>query len=232
LKAENVFISGTSEVKVGDFGFSTSAAADAALNTFCGSPPYAAPELFKDEFYLGPCVDIWALGILLYFMVTGVMPFRAETVGKLKKSILDGMYFMPDFLTDSCKYLIRKILQLIPNDRLTIEQIKNSKWLQGEQFPLEDDKYNKLPPALDSCNEEEREARCSLEELGVPFQDSTGTHMDVRSNVTGTYRVVLHRIQKEKSEVEQPLLKNGLTKLDQDEFITPKQPKSKVCVIL
>jgi serine/threonine-protein kinase NIM1 len=232
LKAENVFISGTNVVKVGDFGFSTSAAADAALNTFCGSPPYAAPELFKDEFYYGPCVDIWALGILLYFMVTGVMPFRAETVGKLKKSILDGMYFMPDFLSDSCKYLIRKILQLIAKDRLTIEQIKNSKWLQGEKFPLEDDKYNKNPPVLDLCNEEEREARCSLEELGVPFADTTGTHMDVRSNVTGTYRVVLHRFQKEKSELEKPSVQNGLTKLDEDELITPKKPKSKVCVIL
>lgn len=219
-------------VKVGDFGFSTSASADKALTTFCGSPPYAAPELFKDEFYLGPYVDIWAMGILLYFMVTGVMPFRAETVGKLKKSILDGMYFMPDFLSDACKYLIRRILQLIPKDRLTIEQIKNSKWLQAEKFPLEDDKYHRQPPALDGCNEEEKKARCSLEELGVPFEGSTGTHMDVRSSVTGTYRVVLHRIQKEKSEPEKPLSQNRVTKLDQDDFITPKQPKSKVCVIL
>ncbi|XP_028404598.1 serine/threonine-protein kinase NIM1-like [Dendronephthya gigantea] len=232
LKAENVFISGTCVVKVGDFGFSTSASAEAALNTFCGSPPYAAPELFKDEFYFGPCVDIWALGILLYFMVTGVMPFRAETVGKLKKSILDGMYFMPDFLTDSCKYLIRKILQLIPKDRLTIQQIKNSRWLQGETFPLEDEKYNKHAPALDTCNEEEREARCSLEELGMAFEDSSDTNMDVRSNVTGTYRVVLHRIQKRKSELENPLNQNALTKIDDDECITPKQRKSKVCVIL
>ena len=202
------------------------------MNTFCGSPPYAAPELFKDEFYFGPCVDIWALGILLYFMVTGVMPFRAETVGKLKKCILDGMYFMPDFLTDSCKYLIRRILQLIPQDRLTIEQIKNCKWLQGEKFPLEDDVYNKHPPAVHLCNKEEKEARCSLEELGVPFVDDTGTSMDVRSNVTGTYRVVLHRIQKQKSELEKPSQQNGITKLDQEKLIAPKQPKSKVCVIL
>lgn len=223
-------------MKLGDFGFSTSATPDAALNTFCGSPPYAAPELFKDESYLGTCVDIWALGILLYFMVTGVMPFRADTVGKLKKCILDGMYFMPDFLTDSCKHLIKGVLQLIPKDRLTIDEIKNAKWLQGEVFPEEEVKWSHYPPASDqSCCEEEREARCSLEELGVPFEDKDSSCMhDIRSNITGTYQVVLHRIQKEKleekkapSDLSNDLTKNGLSKI-----ILPRPTKSKFCVIL
>ncbi|XP_046842784.1 serine/threonine-protein kinase NIM1-like isoform X2 [Xenia sp. Carnegie-2017] len=214
LKAENVFISGLCVVKVGDFGFSTCASFDTALTTFCGSPPYAAPELFKDDYYLGPYVDIWALGILLYFMVTGVMPFRAETVGKLKKSILNGLYIMPDFLPDNCKYLIRKILQLIPKNRFTLEQIKRCKWLQGETFPLDEASCNTHPPNIDLCNEEELEARCCLEELGVPLDNGTNTTMDVRSKITGTYRIVLHRKQKEKSELD------------------IKNTKSKVCTIL
>lgn len=231
LKAENVFVAGTNLVKVGDFGFSTSATPDAALNTFCGSPPYAAPELFRDECYYGTCVDIWALGILLYFMVTGIMPFRAETVGKLKKCILDGMYFMPDFLTDSCKNLIKKVLQLVPKARLTIDEIKNSKWLQGEDFPEEDEKFGFGPPPVEQCSEEEREARCSLEELGVPFEDSNGKQLDLRSNITGTYRVVLHRIQKQELD-ERQALSNGFTKIEKVQFILPKPAKSKLCVIL
>jgi serine/threonine-protein kinase NIM1 len=71
-------------VKLGDFGFSCKVDSGMMLNTFCGSPPYAAPELFQDQSYNGAMVDIWALGVLLYFMLVGVTPFRGETVQLLK----------------------------------------------------------------------------------------------------------------------------------------------------
>ena len=81
---------------------------DELLRTFCGSPPYAAPELFRDASYVGGPVDIWALGVLLFFMTTGHMPFPADSIGGLKRSILLGVITAPAHLTQQCRSLISK----------------------------------------------------------------------------------------------------------------------------
>uniref|UniRef100_A0A672JPD1 non-specific serine/threonine protein kinase n=1 Tax=Salarias fasciatus TaxID=181472 RepID=A0A672JPD1_SALFA len=118
LKAENILFTCSGCVKVADFGFSTQVSnRSAALDTFCGSPPYAAPELFRDECYLGPQVDVWAMGVLLFFMVTGTMPFRAETMGKLRRCIMDCAYSVPPWVPGPCQRLIRGILKAAPAER-------------------------------------------------------------------------------------------------------------------
>ena len=238
-----MFIAGPNLVKIGDFGFSTLSTKDSTLNTFCGSPPYAAPELFKDEHYIGVYVDIWALGIMLYFMVTGVMPFRAETVGKLKKCILDGTYYLPEFLSDRCRFLIRNILRPVPTDRFTMDEIKHSSWLEGETFPQADEKYSLHPPQSDiDLSEEEREAISSLKELGIS-SDLLSNCRDSKDSITGTYRIILHRITKRKVELarkistlsnnNQAVASEAVHHKAESRTRNPKtQPKSRFCVLL
>jgi serine/threonine protein kinase len=75
LKLENLLVDVSGNLKVIDMGFGNFFKPGSLLNTFCGSPDYAAPELFKGKPYSGPEVDIWSLGVVLYATLSGCLPF-------------------------------------------------------------------------------------------------------------------------------------------------------------
>lgn len=254
LKAENVLFANLRTIKVADFGFSTPVDGSdgysaefgpaAALTTFCGSPPYAAPELFCDDNYYGVFVDIWALGILLYFMVVGVLPFRADTVGKLKKCILSGSYTIPSFVSDSCRSLVRDILHRVPTSRLTIDEMRSSAWLDGQDFPPAMEPF--VSPLGSSTSveavEDQRTTLDELAHLGISMDELADTeNRKVRSNIVGTYRIVLHRAQKRRSGAdfapnmsmsidESARMHNGF--MSRTAAQTTDKKQSKVCIIL
>lgn len=205
MKAENVFFTAPRVVKVGDFGFSTFARPDQHLTTFCGSPPYAAPELFKDDYYTGPPVDMWALGILLYFMVTGFMPFRADTVGKLRRLILAGDFAIPRrTVSEDCRALIRNLMRHLPAERWTVEAVRSCDWLSRPHFPTPLEPYELNPrssmgssSSARADRSDEMTARRLLLDLGITDEHIARSQGRCsRSSVTGTYRIVLHRIHK------------------------------------
>lgn len=216
LKAENVLFTSNGCVKVADFGFSTRVPNRSdILDTFCGSPPYAAPELFRDECYLGPPVDVWAMGVLLFFMVTGTMPFRAETLGKLRRCIIEGAYTIPPWVPGPCQRLIKGILKVVPADRYAIDQMLGCDWLLPVEFPwlcMPHDSASPMQTLLDSesgdMEEQQEEVRSTLEELGFTMEHLRNNQpRDSRSPVTGVHRILLHRAQKRRGYDTPPVVR-------------------------
>ena len=99
----------------------------------------------EDEHYKGAPVDIWSLGILLYFLVTGTLPFKSITFSSLKQSILEGVFIIPNFISHNCQNLLRNILKRNPSRRYTIQQIASSYWLAGVDMAEEEKMYRPYP---------------------------------------------------------------------------------------
>ncbi|XP_074833253.1 serine/threonine-protein kinase SIK3 isoform X2 [Carettochelys insculpta] len=140
LKAENLLLDANLNIKIADFGFSNIFTPGQLLKTWCGSPPYAAPELFEGKEYDGPKVDIWSLGVVLYVLVCGALPFDGSTLQNLRARVLSGKFRIPFFMSTECEHLIRHMLVLDPSKRLSMEQICKHKWMKLGEADAEFDR--------------------------------------------------------------------------------------------
>ncbi|KAJ3210043.1 MAP/microtubule affinity-regulating kinase 3 [Entophlyctis luteolus] len=137
LKAENLLLDSNLDIKIADFGFSNYFDPDGKLETFCGSPPYAAPELFQGRRYVGPEVDIWSLGVILYVLTTGCLPFDGKNLQEMRESVCRGKYRIPFYLSDNCEKLLRKFLVRDPFKRSSLDILSDDIWINEGYTPSE-----------------------------------------------------------------------------------------------
>ncbi|CAG8009178.1 unnamed protein product [Penicillium olsonii] len=139
LKPENILLDANHNVKLADFGMAALQPAGHMLNTSCGSPHYAAPEIIHGHSYRGDRADMWSCGIILYALLTGYLPFDGGDLAGTLRLVKKGVYNIPGNLSEEASDLIQRILQKRPEDRITMQHI----WMH----PLLT-KYEKLHNAL------------------------------------------------------------------------------------
>jgi serine/threonine protein kinase len=128
LKPENLLLDHKNNIKIVDFGLSNIYKNGLNFRTPCGSPCYAAPEMILGKVYNGTQIDIWSIGVILYAMLCGFLPFDDPDNDILYKKIIDGNYSIPNFLSDSAKDLLKNILNTDPEKRYTLKQIRSHAW--------------------------------------------------------------------------------------------------------
>ena len=127
LKLENILIDEAAkenQVKLIDFGFATNCQTGHKLSMFCGTPCYMDPDLVKKRKYSGQGVDVWALGVILFLLITGGVPFWGDTEQELFRRISAGKFSLPGkgkYHSKKVKALLDKIFQPNVNKRITAE---------------------------------------------------------------------------------------------------------------
>ncbi|KAH9247166.1 hypothetical protein BASA81_015250 [Batrachochytrium salamandrivorans] len=143
LKPENLLLDKDRNVKVADFGMASMQVPSKMLETSCGSPHYASPEIIKGMRYDGASSDIWSCGVILYALVTGNLPFDDENIRRLLNKVKTGMYFIPEHVDADARDLIKRMLVISPEKRITMKEVMQHRWFLSR--PVKNDKYYPSP---------------------------------------------------------------------------------------
>nr|XP_060460647.1 serine/threonine-protein kinase SIK2 isoform X5 [Panthera onca] len=195
-------------IKLADFGFGNFFKSGELLATWCGSPPYAAPEVFEGQQYEGPQLDIWSMGVVLYVLVCGALPFDGPTLPILRQRVLEGRFRIPYFMSEDCEHLIRRMLVLDPSKRLTIAQIKEHKWMLVEvpvQRPVLYPQGQENEPSIGEFNEQVLRL---MHSLGIDQQKTIESLQNKSYNhFAAIYYLLVERLKSHRSSfpVEQRL---------------------------
>ncbi|KAG9473006.1 serine/threonine-protein kinase SIK1 [Eleutherodactylus coqui] len=190
LKTENLLLSENMDIKLADFGFGNFYMEGRPLNTWCGSPPYAAPEVFQGKEYDGPLLDVWSLGVVLYVLLCGSFPFDGPNLPILRQRVLDGRFRIPYYMSQDCEALLRRMLVVDPGKRLSIAQIRQQRWFQGvaPQQPL---LHNALP-ALKPC----AQVLAIMQSLGINRERTLqALQNDTYDHYAAIYYLLVERLQ-------------------------------------
>ncbi|KAG8568025.1 hypothetical protein GDO81_013866 [Engystomops pustulosus] len=131
LKPENLLLDEKNNIRIADFGMASLQVGDSLLETSCGSPHYACPEVIKGEKYDGRRADVWSCGVILFALLVGALPFDDDNLRQLLEKVKRGVFHMPHFIPPDCQNLLRGMIEVEPEKRLSLDQIQKHSWYLG-----------------------------------------------------------------------------------------------------
>ncbi|XP_058240044.1 maternal embryonic leucine zipper kinase isoform X1 [Hemibagrus wyckioides] len=194
LKPENLLIDEDHNLKLIDFGLCAKPKGGLSyeLMTCCGSPAYAAPELIQGKSYIGSEADVWSMGVLLFALLCGFLPFDDDNCMVLYRKITKGHYENPRWLSPGSILLLNQMMQVEPKRRLTVRQLLAHPWvMNGYSSPVEWHSTRPLGHIDEDC----------ITEMAVTFKRSKQSTIRLISEwkydqTTATYLLLLAKKQR------------------------------------
>mmetsp|Transcript_5785 Transcript_5785/g.14063 ORF Transcript_5785/g.14063 Transcript_5785/m.14063 type:complete len:742 (-) Transcript_5785:127-2352(-) len=189
LKPENLLLDGHRNVKIVDFGLSNTFRGGQLLQTACGSPCYAAPEMIAGHRYNPEACDVWSCGVILFALVCGYLPFEDPNQSELYRQILSATYELPDFVSPAFQDLVGQVLSKDPKRRLTLQEVRDHPWCQ--QSP----EAALGAPEGDTCQMTlEEDVLQQLIRLGLPLDYAEKClRMRKHNHATTTYHLLIQK---------------------------------------
>ncbi|XP_075910442.1 serine/threonine-protein kinase BRSK2-like [Petromyzon marinus] len=128
LKPENLLLDEKNNIRIADFGMASLQVGDSLLETSCGSPHYACPEVIRGEKYDGRKADVWSCGVILFALLVGALPFDDDNLRQLLEKVKRGVFHMPHFIPPDCQALLRGMIEVDAEKRLQLEQVQKHSW--------------------------------------------------------------------------------------------------------
>uniref|UniRef100_A0A3P8VGJ0 BR serine/threonine kinase 2 n=1 Tax=Cynoglossus semilaevis TaxID=244447 RepID=A0A3P8VGJ0_CYNSE len=211
LKPENLLLDEKNNIRIADFGMASLQVGDSLLETSCGSPHYACPEVIRGEKYDGRKADVWSCGVILFALLVGALPFDDDNLRNLLEKVKLGVFHMPHFIPPDCQNLLRGMIEVDSAKRLTLEQIQKHTWYIGgknEPEPEQPVPRKVTIRSLPSADDIDPDVLDSMHSLGC-FRDKNKLLKDLLSDDENQekmiYFLLLDRKERYPSQEDQNL---------------------------
>uniref|UniRef100_A0A8C5CFF3 Protein kinase domain-containing protein n=1 Tax=Gadus morhua TaxID=8049 RepID=A0A8C5CFF3_GADMO len=211
LKPENLLLDEKNNIRIADFGMASLQVGDSLLETSCGSPHYACPEVIRGEKYDGRRADVWSCGVILFALLVGALPFDDDNLRNLLEKVKLGVFHMPHFIPPDCQNLLRGMIEVDATKRLTLEKIQKHTWYIGGKNEPEPEQPAPRRVAirnLPSADDVDPDVLDSMHSLGC-FRDKNKLLKDLLSDEDNQekmiYFLLLDRKERYPSQEDQNL---------------------------